>query len=71
MGAKLAKNWVVNAAKEEICPAVNVEEEKCREAIEALANKAEDGADDVKEIFDGKEEELEKFREELREWMEE
>jgi len=61
----------VNAAKEEICPAVDVEEEKCRNAIEVLANKAEDGADDVKEIFDGKEEELEKFREELKEWMEE
>jgi len=67
----MAKNWVVNAAKEEVCPAVNVEEEKCREAIEVLANKAEDGADDVEEIFDGKEEELEKFREELREWLEE
>jgi len=67
----LAKNWVVNAAKEEICPAVDVEEEKCRNAIEVLANKAENGADDVEEIFDGKEEELEKFREELREWMEE
>jgi len=65
------KNWVVNAAKEEICPAVDIEEEKCRNAIEALANKAENGADDVKEIFDDKEEELEKFREELREWMEE
>jgi len=67
----LAKNWVVNAAKEEICPAVDVEEEKCRDAIEALANKAEDGADDVEEIFEGEEEELEKFREELRRWMEE
>jgi len=33
----LAKNWVVNAAKEEICPAVDVEEEKCRNAIEVLA----------------------------------
>jgi len=61
----------VNAAKEEICPAVDVEEEKCRDAIEVLANQAEDGADDVEEIFEGKEEELEKFREELREWMEE
>jgi len=67
----LAKNWVVNAAKEEICPAVDVEEQKCRDAIEALANKAEDGADDVKEIFNGKEEELEKFRKELKKWMEE
>jgi len=67
----LAKNWVVNAAKEEICPTVDIEEEKCRNAIEVLANQAEDGADDVKEIFDGKEEELEKFREELRKWMEE
>jgi len=66
----MAKNWVVNAAKEEVCPAVEIEEEKCRKAIEILANKAEDGADDVDEIFDGKEEELEKFREELRKWME-
>jgi len=61
----------VNAAKEEICPAVDIEEEKCRNAIEVLANQAEDGVDDVKEIFNGKEEELEKFREELRKWMEE
>jgi len=67
----MAKNWVVNAAKEEVCPAVEVEEEKCREAIEILANQAADGKEDVEEIFDGKEEELEKFREELREWMEE
>jgi len=67
----MAKNWVVNAAKEEVCPSVDVEEEKCREAIEVLANQAEDGVDDVEEIFDGKEEELERFREELREWMEE
>jgi len=67
----VAKNWVVNAAKEEICPAVDIEEEKCRDAIEALANKAADGKDDVEEIFEGKEEELEKFRKELREWMEE
>jgi len=67
----MAKNWVVNAAKEEVCPAVDIEEEKCRKAIEALANKATDGKEDVEEIFDGKEEELEKFREELREWMEE
>ena len=67
----MAKNWVVNAAKEEVCSSVNVEEEKCREAIEILANRAEDGVGDVEEIFDGKEEELEKFREELREWMEE
>ena len=66
----MAKNWVVNAAKEEVCPAVDIEEEKCRDAIEALANKATDGKEDVEEIFDGKEEELEKFREELREWME-
>jgi len=71
LGAKLAKNWVVNAAKEEICPAVDVEEEKCRSAIEVLANQAEDGADDVEKIFEGEEEELEKFREELKEWMEE
>jgi len=61
----------VNAAKEEICPVVDVEEDKCRNAIEALANKAENGADDVNEIFDGKEEELEKFRKELKKWMEE
>jgi len=67
----LAKNWVVNAAKEEICPAIDIDEEKCRDAISALANKAEDGKEDVEEIFDGKEEELEKFREELRKWMEE
>jgi len=67
----MAKNWVVNAAKEEVCPAVDVEEEKCRKAIEILANQAEDGKEDVEEIFDGKEEELEKFQEELREWMEE
>jgi len=67
----VAKNWVVNAAKEEICPAVDVEEEKCRNAIEVLANKAANGKDDVEEIFEGKEEELEKFRKELREWMEE
>jgi len=67
----MAKNWVVNAAKEEVCPAVEIEEEKCRKAIEILANQAEDGKEDVEEIFDGKEEELEKFREELREWMEE
>jgi len=67
----LAKNWVANAAKEEVCPAVDIEEEKCRNAIEALANKAEDGKDDVEEIFEGKEEELEKFREELKKWMEE
>jgi len=67
----MAKNWVVNAAKEEVCPAVEIEEEKCRKAIEILANQAEDGKEDVDEIFDGKEEELEKFREELREWMEE
>jgi len=66
----LAKNWVVNAAKEEVCPTIDVEEEKCRNAIEALANKAEDGKEDVEEIFDGKEEELEKFREELKKWME-
>jgi len=67
----MAKNWVVNAAKEEVCPAVDIEEEKCREAIEILANKATDGKEDVEEIFEGREEELEKFREELREWMEE
>jgi len=67
----MAKNWVVSAAKEEICPSVNIEEEKCRDAIEALANKAEDGKGDVEEIFEGKEEELEKFREELKEWTEE
>jgi len=67
----MAKNWVVNAAKEEVCPAVEIEEEKCRKAIEILANQAEDGKEDVDEIFDGKEEELEKFREELREWLEE
>jgi len=67
----MAKNWVVNAAKEEVCPAVEIEEEKCRKAIEILANQAEDGKKDVEEIFDGKEKELEKFREELREWMEE
>ena len=66
----MAKNWVVNAAKEEVCPAVEIEEEKCRKAIEILANQAEDGKEDVEEIFDGKEEELEKFREELRKWME-
>jgi len=66
----MAKNWVVNAAKEEVCPAVEIEEEKCRKAIEILANQAEDGKEDVEEIFDGKEKELEKFREELREWME-
>jgi len=67
----VAKNWVVSAAKEEVCPSVDVEEEKCRKAIEILANQAEDGVDDVEEIFDGKEEELEKFREELKKWMEE
>jgi len=67
----LAKNWVVSAAQEEVCPAIDVEEEKCRNAIKALANKAEDGKDDVEEIFEGEEEELEKFREELRKWMEE
>ena len=67
----MAKNWVVNAAKEEVCPAVEIEEEKCRKAIEILANQAEDGKEDVEEIFDGKEKELEKFREELRGWMEE
>jgi len=67
----LAKNWVVNAAKEEVCSTVDIEESKCRDAIEALANKAEDGKEDVEEIFDGKEEELEKFRKELKKWMEE
>jgi len=67
----MAKNWVVNAAKEEVCPAVEIEEEKCRKAIEILANQAENGKEDVDEIFDGKEEELEKFREELKKWMEE
>jgi len=67
----MAKNWVVNAAKEEICPAIDIEEKKCRDAIGALANKAEDGKEDVEEIFDGKEEELEKFRKELKKWMEE
>jgi len=67
----MAKNWVVDAAKEEVCPAVDIEEEKCREAIEILVNKAEDGKEDVEEIFDGKEEELERFREELKNWVEE
>jgi len=67
----MAKNWVVNAAKEEVCPSVDIEEEKCREAIEILVNKAEDGKEDVEEIFDGKEEELKKFREELKNWVEE
>jgi len=67
----MAKNWIVNAAKEEVCPSVDIEEKKCRKAIEILANQAEDGKEDVEEIFDGKEKELEKFREELREWMEE
>jgi len=61
----------VNAAKEEICPAIDIEEQRCRNAIEVLANKAADGKEDVEEIFEGREEELEKFREELCKWMEE